>query len=129
MANGFWSGFPVKGKGDFQAEIKLYENQWRDASIEAEKPEVTANTILQRCIDDIGARASVRDLPQERSMKRAVAALNAIYGTTLTETQGWMFMALVKASRASAGAHHLDDYIDFAAYGALAGESAEREAR
>ena len=39
IAGGYWTGYPVKGKGDLQAEIKLYENQWRDASIEAEKPE------------------------------------------------------------------------------------------
>lgn len=85
--------------------------------------------ILQTGISCIGDRASQRDLPDgERSMGRAVKAFNAIYGHQLTECDGWQFMSILKKARASAGEHRLDDYTDDAAYCALAGESAEREA-
>lgn len=86
---------------------------------------MTAVEILQACISDIDERAAVRDLPEgERSMARAVAAFNALTGAELTETQGWLFMAVVKAARATAGCEHPDDWTDLAAYAALAGESA-----
>ena len=50
-----------------------------------------------------------------------------MFNTELTETQGWLFMALLKMSRAKGGEFNSDDYIDGAAYFALAGESAEVE--
>jgi hypothetical protein len=85
-----------------------------------------APAILQLGIDAMAQRAAVRDLPDgERSMVRAVAAFNALTGRDLSETEGWLLMAVLKAARATAGAHHLDDYADMAAYAALAGESAE----
>jgi hypothetical protein len=64
----------------------------------------------------------------ERSMARCVAAFNALTGHQLTEREGWMFMAMLKASRAQAGALNLDDYVDGAAYFALAGECAAVQA-
>lgn len=88
-----------------------------------------AHTLLLEAAAAIGARAALRDCPSgERSMARTVAAFNALFGTQLTETQGWHFMEVLKLARASAGGHHLDDHTDRAAYAALAGESAEREA-
>ena len=65
----------------------------------------------------------------ERSMKSCVAAFNAMYDTNLTETQGWQFMVLLKMSRAKGGNFKDDDYVDGAAYFALAGESHDREDR
>lgn len=88
----------------------------------------TAITILQDARQAILDRAATRDLQAERSMARAVAAFNAITGQQLTETQGWLFMVQLKAARATAGAHNLDDYVDGAGYFGLAGESAAREA-
>lgn len=86
---------------------------------------VTAGDLLAQAQTAIANRADVRDLPNgERSMARTVAAFNALHGTTLTEVQGWHFMALLKLARATAGKTHLDDYTDLAAYGALAGEAA-----
>lgn len=83
--------------------------------------------ILQNGIDAIGDRASQRDLPSgERSMLRAVNAFAKITGVQMTETQGWWFMAVLKIARSTAGAHRLDDYVDAAAYAALAGEASER---
>ena len=76
----------------------------------------------------IGNRAAERDKPSgERSMLAAVAAFNAMTGHELTEREGWLFMVMLKASRAQAGRFRADDYIDGAAYFALAGECAECE--
>ena len=83
-----------------------------------------ANAVLQEAIRCIGDRASERDQESERSMARCVASFNAMYKLTLTEEQAWMFMVFLKAARASGGSFRLDDYVDGAAYFALAGESA-----
>ncbi len=84
--------------------------------------------LLQAAIDAIGNRAAERDKPDgERSMRRAVESFNALHGTTLSETQGWQFMAILKMARASTGKLRIDDYIDQAAYAALAAESAQIE--
>ena len=80
-----------------------------------------------QCIAD---RAAQRDLPEgERSMARAVATFNTLTGHELSERDGWVFMNILKLSRAQnsvdTGAQtNLDDYIDGAAYMALAGEAA-----
>lgn len=75
-----------------------------------------------KCLED---RASERDRPEgERSMAACVRAFNALFGYTLTEEQGWLFMALLKVSRSHGGKFRRDDYVDAAAYMALAGETA-----
>lgn len=80
-----------------------------------------------QCISD---RAAQRDLPEgERSMARAVATFNTLTGHELSERDGWVFMNILKLSRAQNNAEtgapvNLDDYIDGAAYMALAGEVA-----
>lgn len=73
----------------------------------------------QACVSD---RASERDTDTERSMKAAVDAFNGLYGTSLTETQGWVFMLLLKLSRSKSGKYRRDDWVDAVAYSALAGE-------
>jgi hypothetical protein len=85
----------------------------------------TATEILSEAAKCIGERAATRDLPAERSMARTVTAFNALAGHRLSERDGWLFMAILKAARATAGSHNPDDYLDGAAYFALAGESAE----
>lgn len=85
----------------------------------------TAPEILAAAAQCISDRAATRDLPAERSMARTVRAFNTLTGHTLTEREGWLFMAILKAARATAGSHNPDDYIDGAAYFALAGESAQ----
>ena len=88
-----------------------------------------APAILRNAAQAIDDRAALRDCPAgERSMARCVAAFNALTGHTLSETEGWHFMSILKLARATAGGHHLDDHTDHAAYAALAGEAAEREA-
>lgn len=86
---------------------------------------MNAVEILNEAAETIGARAAERDTPQERSMRRAADAFNKLTGHCLSERDGWLFMAVLKMARATAGKHKLDDYLDGAAYFALAGESAE----
>jgi len=87
----------------------------------------SATNILKVASDNIGDRASERDTEQERSMKATVASFNAMYGTNITEEQGWMFMVFLKAARAKGGDFRDDDYVDGASYFALAGECAASE--
>lgn len=87
-----------------------------------------ACSILIDGADAITARGHQRDQPTgERSMGRTVHAFNAMFGTELTEQQGWQFMVMLKMARSTGGALRIDDYSDAAAYCGLAGESAARE--
>ena len=84
---------------------------------------VGAVETLRRAADLIEQRGKQRDSDTgERSMARTVAAFNAIYGTNLTETQGWHFVELLKMARSSQGAYVADDFDDKVAYAALAAE-------
>lgn len=60
----------------------------------------------------------------ERSMPKIVAMFNALTGHELTPAQGWKFMACLKLARSEQGEHREDNYLDGAAYFALAGEEA-----
>ena len=60
-------------------------------------------------------------------MGSTVLAFAAITGVLMTEEQGWLFMALLKAVRSQQGAYRSDSYEDGAAYFALAGEAAARD--
>ena len=83
--------------------------------------------ILQVAQEALQERADSRDTPQgERAMPQAVAAFNALYGTSITEEQGNMFMVMLKAARSTNGRYKEDDYVDGAAYFALAGEEASK---
>lgn len=93
------------------------------------KESFTAPAILALGARALQDRAASRDQPDgERSMARAVAMFNAYAGgdRRMSETDGWMFMVFLKAARAVQGTVNEDDYIDGAAYFALAGESATR---
>lgn len=82
-----------------------------------------ACSILTEAADIIHERANQRDTLQERSMARCVAGFNGLTGHELTEEQGWLFMAVLKMARAQNGRTVCrDDYVDGAAYIALAGE-------
>jgi hypothetical protein len=85
---------------------------------------MTAAKILRTSADTIEARGRLRDSGRERSMARTVAAFNAVTGQHLTETEGWIFMAVLKLARESSG-HDPDNFVDGAAYMALAGEAAD----
>lgn len=87
----------------------------------------TASDILHTAANTVKQRAASRDIEDtgERSMKRTVEAFNALTGHNLSERDGWLFMVVLKAARATAGSHQLDDYLDGAAYMALAAEAEE----
>lgn len=85
----------------------------------------TAHEILQAAQNHMDERASTYDKPEgERSMSATVEAFSAITGVNMTEEQGWLFMAVLKAVRSQQGDYHEDSYEDGAAYFALAGEAA-----
>ena len=52
-------------------------------------------------------------------------ARNALTGHNLSETEGWKFMVCLKLARAAHARFNCDDYLDGAAYMALACESHE----
>jgi hypothetical protein len=87
-----------------------------------------AYEVLRKAAMTIESRGTERDKPNgERSMARTVKAFNAIYGTEISETQGWHFMELLKMVRSSEGAYQPDDYLDKVAYAGLAAEAAAAE--
>lgn len=87
----------------------------------------TAHDILAAAQSHMKDRAATYDKPEgERSMGATVEAFKAVTGHRLTEEQGWLFMALLKAVRSLQGAYRADSYEDGAAYFALAGEAAAR---
>ena len=58
-------------------------------------------------------RAVDRDVEQERSMGKIVAIFNIARGTGLSETDGWVFMDILKMVRGNTGPvsyTHLDVY-------------------
>lgn len=89
--------------------------------------ERTAASFLRAGLRHMEDRAATYDRPDgERSMGAAVSAFEAVSGVRLTEEQGWLFMALLKAVRSQQGAYRADSYEDGAAYFALAGEAAAK---
>lgn len=87
-----------------------------------------APTILTDAAATINQRAQQRDQIAERSMKRTVETFNALTGSDITEEQGWLFMVCLKLARSTNGrTYHRDDFIDAAAYVALAAETASQQ--
>ena len=80
-------------------------------------------SMLKEAAMCIGERAEQRDVEGERSMEATVGAFNKMFDKDLTEEQGWHFMVLLKMARSKGGKYRHDDYVDGAAYCALAGES------
>lgn len=91
------------------------------------RPTRTAESFLHEAADLMAERGKQYDQPGgERSMGKAVAALNAITGRDLTEAEGWLLMSLVKRVRQHSGAgYHKDSAEDAVAYAALEAEALE----
>jgi hypothetical protein len=86
----------------------------------------TAEDILnlsKKIMEDRGKR---RDNGDERSMERIVKVFNALTDHNLNEVDGWTFMVVLKLCRERTGAD-LDNWVDGAAYMALAGEAVDRQ--
>lgn len=92
---------------------------------EAALPQPKAAELLGRAAMHMHDRASTYDaLGGERSMGKCVAAFNAITGYALTESDGWLLMALLKAVRAQTRSEpHQDSLEDMIAYAALYAEA------
>lgn len=91
-----------------------------------------APDLLIEAADTIGNRSAERDNADgERSMNRAVQMFNVWRGqrghSPMSEADGWAFMVFLKLARAAEGKHRRDDWVDGAAYMALACECIERE--
>lgn len=94
-------------------------------------PPSTAPDILTRAASHLADRAAQYDQPGgERSMGRAVAALNALLGrTALSESEGWLLLQCLKDVRdRQRAAPHADSLEDSVAYAALKAEARLREA-
>ena len=86
-------------------------------------PDTVATHMLKSAAKAIQDRAQQRDMQDgERSMRRTVEAFNALTNRAISEHEGWLFMVCLKMARATAGSFQPDDYVDGAAYFALAGD-------
>lgn len=91
----------------------------------------TATTILAAAAQEMQARAALYDQPEgERSVPAVVAAWCALTGRHMTESEGWLFLRLLKDRRLfSSPGFHADSAVDGVAYGALMSEARAREAK
>lgn len=113
--------------GTYHAEDCAFAKAMREVQAPAEKPvpEPKAAELLGRAAKHMHDRASTYDKPEgERSMGRAVRAFNAITGHTLTESEGWLLLQVLKDVRLfTREAYHADSAEDCIAYAALKAEA------
>lgn len=87
---------------------------------------MNAAKILSQASELMAERGKQYDKPEgERSMAACVSAFNAITGRALTESEGWLIMALLKMVRQwqNPDKVHTDSLLDGVAYMALLAES------
>lgn len=92
---------------------------------------MNAQDLLDKAAGHMAGRAATYDKPEgERSMGRAVAALNIILGRqALSESEGWLLLQLLKDVRDRQRDHpHQDSLEDCIAYAALKAEARMAEA-
>ncbi len=78
--------------------------------------------------DTIVSRGEERDQADgERTIPRCVTAFNAITGHKLSNTDGWLFMEVLKKCRSVQGSYKYDDFRDGVGYAALRAEEARME--
>jgi hypothetical protein len=87
----------------------------------------TAEQFLSQAADLLVERGKQYDKPSgERSMGSTVKAFNAITNKTLSESEGWLFMSILKRVRQFQGPYHQDSAEDAVSYSALEAEALER---
>ena len=89
----------------------------------------SAEEFLTAAVSLMDDRGKEYDSPEgERSMGKAVTALNALTGGNLSEAEGWLLMSLIKRARQYATPkYHADSAEDAVAYAALEAEALERD--
>lgn len=120
------SGIPLPYKID-PNEIPSFLLKGKDSghTVQAQEPQVTADGLLRTAADTIAARGAKRDNGNERSMERIVKVFSALTDHKLTEEEGWLFMIVLKLCRERTGSD-MDNWVDGAAYVALAAEAVAR---
>jgi hypothetical protein len=87
----------------------------------------TAEQFLSQAANLLIERGKQYDKPDgERSMGSTVKAFNAITNKTLSESEGWLFMSILKRVRQFQGPYHKDSAEDSVSYAALEAEALER---
>jgi hypothetical protein len=87
----------------------------------------TAEQFLSQAADLLIERGKQYDKPcGERSMGSTVKAFNAITNKALSESEGWLFMSILKRVRQFQGPYHKDSAEDSVSYAALEAEALER---
>lgn len=106
-------------------EMALETNPVGLAYPERPVPAPKAAELLGRAAMHMHDRASTYDKPEgERSMGRCVEAFNAVTGRDLSESEGWLLMALLKQVRLfTRSEYHADSAEDAIAYLALLAEA------
>lgn len=104
-------------------EATFAATEW--SKVVEEKVVFNAPVMLKRAADIMQERGKQYDSPEgERSMEQIVKAFNIITKNQLTESQGWLFMVLLKMVRDNArDKGHQDSCEDLIAYASLYGES------
>lgn len=87
---------------------------------------IRADEVLEMARAIMLKRGRLRDSGSERSMQRIVNVFEALTGNKLTEVEGWTFMVVLKLCREQTGSD-IDNWIDGAAYMALAAETIARK--
>lgn len=105
------------------------EDAVRRHLLSADYAKTTAADYLRNAADIMAERGKQYDQPDgERSMGKCVAAFNAITGRDLTESEGWLFMLVLKQVRLfQRPGFHLDSAEDAIAYASLLAESKQAE--
>lgn len=84
---------------------------------------MNATDFLKKSLETLEAKAKMRDQPNgERNMLKTVNLFNTLTGRSLSESDGWMFMILLKITRMQTGSFNEDDYVDLSCYSSLLGE-------
>lgn len=106
-------------------EVPLELNPANTPAPDAEMPLAEAPELLGRAARHMHDRSSTYDKPEgERSMGRAVQAFNAITGHTLSESEGWLLLQVLKDVRLfTRSEYHADSAEDCIAYAALKAEA------
>lgn len=125
--NYVWAGKEVS-EYDFYLAVDKHKSEKAEQEKGRKDDTPKAVQILNEAVAIMAERGKSYDKSggeAERSMPKIVAMFNALTGHELTPEQGWKFMCCLKLARSEQGEYREDNYLDGAAYMALAGEEAE----